>query len=406
MRDDGAAFPPGVTSASAAVPDDGAGGGDFAVPWAAALRESRAMRALPFLVVLAACAPAVDVPEGVVGEEGVVVFQAENPTILEARTRLVVGSAFDVVAVPRRDASLDGAVFASSDDAVAKVVAADVGAGRVEIVGAGAAALVVKDQDGEELDRVEVRAAVPERRSLVEAQLLGTSIDARVPPSFGVVASEDVDVYVAAVDRCGGDLLDWGASAPASEDEAVLAVERREAGGFTLAPIAAGETVVTIATPGVDEPVSYEVRVVDPELVDDVVPTAAAAGKNSVELWGRAFAGSDEIVGLTYGWTGTARVSLSAARGPTTVATIAGVGDDQPVEGDAIATASALDEEGELNLLALRDTDLTSSRLPPEAGNGGVVAQPTGCGGGATAPCDPAAATLAVLGLRAIRRRR
>lgn len=366
------------------------------------------MRVL-LVVLLAGCSPVATPPDGSVGEEGEVVFQAENATILAADTRLVVGSAFDVVGVAKGDASLDGAVFVSGDEDVLRVVAADVAAGRVEVTGAGEAFLVVRSGDGDEIDRIAVRAAVPKTRGLLEAQLVNSSVDARLPDAFAVVADQDLDVFVGAVDRCGGGLLDWRASPPVSSDEAVLTVAPHDVAGYTLTPVAGGEAMLTVATPGVDEPLSFAVRVIDPALVDDVVPTASAKlSDDSVELWGRAYAGDDEVVGLTYGWSATQRVTLSNARGPTTIATVAGVAgtDGGVVEGDAIVTASARDEEGTVDLFstsipfaaARRDDPASDPDEPPATGGG--------CGGGQAAVCDPAAAAVLLVGARRLRRRR
>lgn len=356
-----------------------------------------------------ACAPVAQPPSGVLGERREVVFQGENDVVLAATTRLSTGSAFDVKAVPRTDADLGGATFESDDEGVLKVVEPDVAGGRVEVVAPGAAYLQVRGESGAVIDRVAVRAAAPLRTELVEQQLLG-AVDARLPALFGLVVDEDVELLVAAIDRCGGDLLDQGASTMTTSDAAIVDVTATETGGFLLTPLAAGDAVITLTSTDLPEQ-AYEVRVVTVDLVDDVAPTAASASENNVLLWGRAYAGSTEVVGLTYAWGGTDRVKLSLDRGAWTTATIEGVNGDGAdggavVEGDAKVTAEAAGEEDELDLLALTAADLVSTRVGQRADDPvpGDPAPTGGCAGG-TAPqvCDPTAA-VALVGMSALRR--
>lgn len=353
------------------------------------------------------CSPS-QPPEGTLGEERRVYFQAIDGAVFAER--LAVGSRFVVELEARREEDAEvvaQASLLSSDVEVAFVTRVD-GPDeddaeddfQVELRGPGEARLQVV-REGEAIDALEVRAARAGRVELLDGKILGSSVDARVPGAFALAEDNETLLALSAVDRCGGPLLVLDAVDITSSDEGVLRVSSEDGIAYDVEALAAGEVELTLA-PAAGEPVTFEVTVVPPDLIDDVEVAIAAAQDNRAELWGRAFVEDLEVIGLDYAWDATPRVSLNRDRGPNVIATIAFPAEGQPAdERPAIVEAELYGEEGSLELLSAQTTDLVTSRVPPPEEE--VAAPGPSCG---SPPCDPyAAALVGVLGLSGLRRR-
>ena len=355
------------------------------------------------------CAPG-ETPEGVLGEERLVYFEAPSDQVFAAR--LLVGSRFGVELHARREedaARLGGGELTSSDASVASVARVDGPDPDLDeddfdvvLVGAGEAELIAIDAGGEELDRVRVRAAAAERVELLDAKLVGASVDARLPAQLALLEDSSALFGVSAVDRCGGALLAFDAVEVTSSDEGVARVSSDDGVVFEVETRTAGEVELEVAAAS-GASSTFAVEVIAPEVIDRVQVRAAAAQQNQAELWARAFAADLEVVGLDYTWSSSERVSLSRDRGPNVIATISFPAEGAPPDTrPAIVEAEAHGEEGRLDLLSLRSEDLVTSRVPPRE-----APTPTPAAGCGSEPCDPtAAAALGVLWLPRLRRRR
>lgn len=357
--------------------------------------------------LLVGCAPATP-PEGTLGEERVAYFQSVSDFVF--RERLLVGSRFFVSAEARAEDDrerVSSAALTSSDAAIATVTLAD-GPDEgdeadellVEMVGAGEAHLVLTGEDGEEIDRILVRAAVADRIDLLDGKILGSSVDARLPDELGLLEGGETFFALAATDKCGGALLSVGAVEVTVSDEAVLALSTEEGIVYDAEALAPGE-VELVLTPAVGEAQTFAVTVVEPALIDDVEIEIAAAKDNQAELWGRAFAGSLEVVGLDYAWDATPRVTVSPDRGPNTIATISVPREGEPADDrPAVVDIEAHGEDDSVDLFALRSDAFVTARVPPVD-----EPAPTGPSCGAEA-CNPyGVALVGAMFLGRLRRR-
>jgi len=384
----------------------------------------RRLLAATLLAGAAGCPVEEEPPPGVGGLDGVLAFEA--PTELVFSENISVGSRFTVTARPLEDDTVvfgdDADVGVSSDTATVTVTerAADALTFEVALVGPGAVRLAVS-AGGEVVDRVDLTAIPPATTTLVDGTVLDFAgvIDAQLPASFAFLTERTLTMGIAAVDRCGNGLLDLGASTLVVEDGSGFAVTPTELGGFELlAETAAGTSFdVTLQSPGLAD-LTYRVKAVDPSAVDElrVNMVTADSAEGTFTSWARPFADGSEVLGLEdITWAGNARIALTTGVGPLVDGVVDFAASDDPeYPTDAILTASALGEEGSLNLLGLQTTDLVTSRAaPPEragdddddddtAGDGSVS-----CASCGDAPvCDPLAALLPIHALRRLRRRR
>jgi hypothetical protein len=355
------------------------------------------------------------------------VLAFEAPTELVFSEGIAVGSHFSVTARPfEADAVILGDtadVGISSDTATITVTdrAAEAITFDVAFVGPGAVRLAVS-VDGEVVDRVDLTAVPPATTTIVDGAVLdfAGAIDAQLPASFSFLTERPLTMGVAAVDRCGNGILDLGASALIVEDGSGFAVTPTELGGFELlAETASGSSFdVTLQSPGLAD-LTYRVKAIDASAVDElrVNMVTADSAEGTFTSWARPFADGSEVLGLEdITWAGNARIALTTSVGPLVDGIVDFAASDDPeYPTDAILTASALGEEGSLNLLGLQTTDLVTSRAaPPErpddddddddttTGDGSVS-----CASCGDAPvCDPLAALLPIHALRRLRRRR
>lgn len=391
-----------------------------------ARRADKLLPALLLVVIAAVTAGCVESSgkKGVPGEEDVALFEA--PTELAFAERVTLGSRFDVMVVARRTADeprVLGGAFSSSDDDVLRVVSSEVvkeGEGddaierqrvSVEVTGPGEAYLVATDGEGADFDRILVRGAEPARVELLDGTLLGSVVDARLPERISLVDRRETLFVVAATDRCGGAMLDLGGVVvephdPDSTEETPLTTPYltavvADAGVWVTngllsdaEPLVPRETHLRLSAPGLEEPAVYEVKVVPASAVDEVDVAVASASEGAAVVWGRAYSDDDEVIGLSYDWSGNGRVTLDRSEGPLASVDISFPAEGEPAdERPALVTAEVFGTEEDLDLLTLRsESELRTGRVPPLE----ETAAPSGpsCGGSEDA-CDPYQAALA-----------
>jgi hypothetical protein len=358
------------------------------------------------LTLVGACVSAVEDGEAI-GQKDKVAFAAETKLAFQAR--MVVGSRFQVTtrALDEDDdelkAALAGATLASGNTDVFTVDAD----GNVEMVGPGDADLVVQGADGE-LDRITLKAGKPGATTLVDAGLLsGTdAVDARLPGAFAIRAETDTQLFISAVDECGGDLLDLHASTLEAAPGAVpVSIESPAPASFVIKTQVPGAADVILKTPGLDD-LPFSVTAVDTSQIDEVQVAVAAVDGPQGTLFGRVFADDVEVAGpLELSWTSEPRVTLGATTGRAVSATVSFPADGEPPDDrSAKVTAEIFGEAGTVDLLDPNLTKTTSLGTPAR-----VLENPkspdASCQGG-EAVCDPAAAGLVLLGVGRLRRLR
>jgi hypothetical protein len=351
----------------------------------------------------------VDVDENeTIGRDGVIKFGAE--TKLAFSQRIAAGSSFEVSfdAADSEELNVAGATLRSSDEDVATIAAgSNARSGRVTLVKPGTFDLEVV-QDGTVLDRIALRSGKVGATSLVDGDLfLATdNVDARLPASFAIRTDTAHQLFVTAVDVCGGDLLDLGASTLETVDGVPVSIERLGFSQFSIETQVPGDVNLVLQTPGIDD-LAYDVSSVDAAQVDEVSANVVTADETgSVVLWGRAFADDVELVGpLDFSWTADPRVTLVAFQGPVTSGTVffplqGEPADDRP----AVVTAEVFGEPGSVDLLA--QLNFVNTRGPP-ARELVVEEETPSCGGDSTqSVCNPEAALVLFLGARSLRRLR
>jgi hypothetical protein len=348
------------------------------------------------LVAVVGCTLA---PEhGVVGEERRVHY---NTSADEAvlKSRLMVGSRFNVIGQALVDDDVGAVVgrgrYVSSDSDVLVVHSDDVIAGDVEIVGPGEAYLQVNDGD-EVIDRLKLSGANARTIDLGDGTLVDTGVDVRLPLRFALLQGAELPVVVRAYDRCSEELVVAMSSTITSENAQIVDIAQENADAPRMLRAGdAGETVVTLDYEN-GMSVYYETRVIARAEFTELWPAIGRVEGQTAYLWGRAFAGDDEVIAPDLSWAASPRITLSADEGPLTNATIAP--DVEGVDGGpAVVTATLDDLEATLDLYASTTDDVVTERiLPPDPAPGSG-----GCEGGA---CDPFAGAL-LLGF-GLRRRR
>jgi hypothetical protein len=351
------------------------------------------------LAVLAAGCVVEPNPEGVLGEEGVAFFQAPFDAVFDAR--LMVGSEMDLRVEARvgDEAGLvAGGSFTTSDPEVIEIVEADATAGYLRLVGPGEAFLVLESADGEELDRIVMRAADSVRTELLDLKLLGTATDPRLPGEFGVVLDRETSFAITATDQCGGELFQVNALDVASSS-ALVEVETEDGVEFKITGTDRGGATLSLQDRAEDEPAvfaEHEVQVFELGQIDDVDLAVSDQEGIDFEIWGRAFAAGTEVVGLDFEWAGSADVQISNAEGPTVIGRV-----NLTPEGEAPQTALVSGEAGtvkaDLDLMGV--SLLVAERTPaPDA----ITPAASGCACDPSARCDPYAVALLGFGLWAL----
>jgi hypothetical protein len=385
------------------------------------------------LLLVAACDYTPNKP-GVPGETGLAMFSADTPLVFG--NRLLVGSAFELSALARRaadESDVLAATFVSRDEEVFVVSETELeepaegdesGHARVlttvSMVGTGEAYLELM-KGGEALDRILLKAAEAKAADLLDLKILGSSVDARPPQTFGIVDRGPVALALGASDQCGGALLALSGATlravepntPADDDpvpSSWLSVDPGVAGSFELSgsldndsPLVPRRAALLLEVPGLLAAQRYEVHVIPAASVDDVRAEVAAAQEGQAEIWGRAFADEIEVVGLDFNWSATPRVALGRREGPNVLANVYfPEGEEPPDERPAKVTAKVFGEEGTVDLFTVTGNDLITRRVPgPAPAEPGAAAGPS-CGGGGEA-CNPYGAALGGLFLATLR---
>ncbi|MDP2340051.1 MAG: hypothetical protein Q8O67_03770 [Deltaproteobacteria bacterium] len=316
-------------------------------------------------------------PAGTTGAKGLVVFQAE--TALVFSSRVAVGSTFAVTTVPKDDEETklsEATTLASADDDVVTVtrIEGDDLAFDVVVTGPGRVELTVKD-DGDDVDSIFVEAARAVDTTLVDSALLSASdaVDPRLPERFAVIDDAPTRFLVSAIDKCGGPLLDLGASQLVirgeGDDPTVIDLAEVTADGaaaFFVEPALESGGVFTIDLVSPDiETLSYEVDVVGRGDVDEVHAEVASVDTQAAtaRLWGRAFVDDVDVIGLTYDWSVDERVGLDAVSGAAVTATIGFVADEEGLDlRPATVSAEVFGTNGVTDLLVLQAGDLVVGR--------------------------------------------
>jgi hypothetical protein len=358
------------------------------------------------LLAAAGCLPANDAL-GTRGEEGRAYFNSAD-TVLVFSESVMVGSTFEVHVVPV-DTDQDGALAAgtlSVDEPSMFSFIGDPTAGHatIRVEGPGESYLRVSNPEGEEVDRILLRAAVAVSVEGAAATMTGSAVDPRVPARFGTLEDSDLPLFIAGLDRCGGALLPVNVVDLETLDGGVLEVEKGGANDWTLHAGDEGEGELAVIVN--EQPwVTYDVEVVRPRDIDDVEPWISAYDQSVAQIWARAWADDTEVVGLVYGWSASDRVSLRNLLGTYNVAGIESGADAGPAlveltfDGDTVA---------EMDLFAATALDLSTGRVPPpEVAEPTPTASSSGCGGSGSTACDPYAAFLVgAFALRRLRRLR
>lgn len=333
------------------------------------------------LVMAMACAPQTQ-REGVLGDEGAVFFNTFADAVFEER--LLVGSTVDVSAAARVDenaAQVLSGTFESSDESILRIDAADAAEGTFSLIAPGEAFLIHKNAEGVEQDRILVRTAQAQRVELLDGMLVGSSVDSRVPESFALVKDVAAPFFVSALDQCGGTLVSAGATP--IEGNQNLIVENDGVTTF-VTPLTAGAHTIRVLREGADA-LEFEIEAVEPQEILDVDIEVAASSEGSREVWARAFTLNQEVLGMSFDWSSSARVSLDRREGPNVIATISfpeegEAEDDRPAEIDA----ELFGVSTELDLLSITSTEqfVFERQPPPEV----ILPPSSGCGG---ETCDP-----------------
>lgn len=240
----------------------------------------------------------------------------------------------------------------------------------VEILAPGEVTLSLEDESGV-LDHISLTAAHARQLHLLEVNLLGSDLDARLPARFGLTSeAAPREVGIAAEDRCGGALLALDAIALASSDEEVCTVVRQSALTFGLTPLAAGSTELHWMPRGpvaldVVEP-AYGLSVVGEEDIDRVRLDVAKVEDNTALVWARGFAADVEVVDVEYRWEASERVELDRTRGPWVYASISFPAEDEaPDDRPAEVSARWQENEKEIDLLQVRENEINRTRIAP-----------------------------------------
>ena len=264
----------------------------------------------------------------------------------------------------------------------------------VEVLAPGAAQLILEDDEGG-IDQITLQAADAQRIDLLDLNILGNDLDARLPNRFALVTELRQELAIAAEDRCGGPLLALDAIEFRSTAPSVCEAQRESALSYTVSALSEGEVDMTpiphvaSAILGGTEPFSLSVHA--PEDIDSLRLEVAAVEGSTALVWGRSFASGTEVIGLEYDWDASERVDLDRSRGFWVNATLyipqeEEAPDDRPAE---VFASWQNRREAEIDLLTVRENEVNRSRLPPLTPEN--VNTSASCAGD---PCDPVGASV------------
>ncbi|MFZ9886857.1 MAG: hypothetical protein ACO3JL_05075 [Myxococcota bacterium] len=370
---------------------------------------------------------------GVPGELDAALFSAQSDLVFTER--LLTGGTIVMRLAARRaadDEAFPRAVLRSSNENIVRVDSVVVQPAvegnhqelhaEVALLAAGEATLEVLIDDAL-FDQIAVRVVEPVHLGLLDGTLLATEVDARLPTAFAVAAGTKIPLALEALDRCGGAALDLGAvrvdvenggpeigdagTVDSDEPESSLPIDVQvdsESMSIALgsalspdAPLTPRSGQLTLSHPALAEPASFDVMVVPPSMIDEVNVEVVTANPTEASLWARAYSDDIEVIGLSYSWDSSERVTLDRGEGAVVSATVSFPEEGEPVdERPAVVGAEVYGTEGERDLFALTSrADLVMGRLPARE-----PAAATGPSCGDTgASCDPYALAFLVFGL-------
>lgn len=339
------------------------------------------------LALISACDPFANPPSGSLGEEGRVYFQPEVEGVTSVP--LMVGSVFTMAAEEAKEddrAKVAAGYFVSMNSDVIEVVEGGTLGGTFRVSGAGTAAVEVHSESGERLDSITLAADEASLIELLDAKLVGASVDARLPARFAIAEGVDAPFFVAAESACGDALLALGGFTATFEDGTLATFERsEEAGDLThfLRPQAIGQTNFLLENE-TGATIDYELEVVAEDDIDVVTNTPAASESPTVEFWGRAFASGTEVIGLDYNWSSpNGRVTVSRAQGPNVIASVTFPAEGEPEDTrPAEIQAEVFGVTDVVDIFTLQTADLVGQRVEPRESNSSAGGfDPAGCNG-------------------------
>ncbi len=325
-------------------------------------------------------------PEGSLGEEGVAYFQPEVDGVTSVP--LMVGSVFSITAEANSDddtSRVTAGYFVSTNSNIIEVVEGSTLGGELRVTGPGTTKIEIHSDSGERIDAIEISAQEAATIELLDAKLVGASVDARLPAHFAVVQNYDAPFFVAAESACGEPLLALGGFTATFGDETLAGFESSEdAGDLThfLRPQAIGATSLVIETAS-GASLDYEIDVVSEDDIDTVENTAAASESPTVEFWGRSFVSGVEVIGLDYTWSSpNGRVSVSRTSGSNVIASVTFPAEGEPEDTrPAEIQAEVFGVSDVVDIFFLQTADLVGQRVEPKEDTTSPGFDPAGCNG-------------------------
>lgn len=339
------------------------------------------------VAVSSACDTFSPPPEGALGDEGRVYFQPEIEAVLTVR--MMVGSVFSMKAEEANDedrSKVAAGYFVSTNSDVIEVIEGGTLGGTFRVSGPGTASIEVHSDAGERIDAITLSGDEAALLELLDAKLVGASVDARLPERFAIAEGNDSPFFVAAESACGDALLALGGFTASFEDGTLATFERSEEDGdltYFLRPQALGHTAFTLENES-GATIDYELEVVATDDVDVVTNAPAASESPTVEFWGRAFASGTEVIGLDYNWSSpNGRVTVSRAQGPNVIASVTFPAEGEPEDTrPAQIQAEVYGVTDVVDIFGLQTADLVGQRVEPRESNSSAGGfDPAGCNG-------------------------
>ena len=354
---------------------------------------------------------------GTVGENGRVYFIADKQEVFSQR--LMVGSYVKLSVEPvdvDETSMIQSGNFHVEDTSVAQLMKSDAVGGEMDITGPGQTYLVLRSADGEQIDRIALDASFATRMDFLDPLFLGSQVDARLPSDVAVFAHHKQEVRIQAYDQCGIPLIALNSYDVTPMAPQFMSVEYSES-GFYFEGQTTGDFELLVRGRAGPEARLY-VHSISEHDVTDLTINLASANPPQANLWGRLFAGTTEVIGVTYDWSAEDNVSLSDHAGPSVIGTVEeeqtseiNISETPTVSTDPAETRTAMVNAGwgnlsqEIDLLTLSYDDLQAQRTST-ADEEEDSLSPMGCGDSVEGECDPYAALVLLVGTRVSRRKR
>jgi hypothetical protein len=356
--------------------------------------------------------------QGVLGQNGRAYFSGQNDLIFTEH--LMVGSylRIGVQPVSNDDASsVMMSTFKSADSRVIEVTISDSGAGEFDVIGPGNTALELVSESGEVIDFVILKAAYANKIEVTENVLLGTEISPILPREIAIILDEPVSLSFQGRDSCGQPLLPVEAIETSVTNPEIIQLTE-DGSGLLVEGLAPGAQEIHFQGRKGPE-TTLDLETVSKSDVSRIDITMASADPPQAELWGRAYSGPREVIGISYEWSSEDSVELSNQNGITVIATVAEAPDESAENGVTTGEAAVEDSAENTSTALVRANwgtlntdfdmkqatyaDIQAYRIAPAE-----ESSPLGCGDSTNDGCDPYAACMLIFGtgLRRMTRRR